>query len=230
MFGVGRELCGSSGPTPLPKQGHPQQGAQDRIQPCLEEYLQRRRLHSLPYNLHRGGFTGAASTRAVPEPGLARRRLSRARYRPPLPRGFRTVKAAPSPARGRRAGGRSPRFLFFPPFSMQNRQTSGCAPASPSLSVASGKTRKEKRLLRPSVPANGSAPSVPLSVRPSGGLGAKLCGGDPLGEPPRHPPCLLDWALRAVPPCPSVGLSCRGTGQGGSAGGQSRLAPSTAVP
>jgi len=29
MFGVGRDLCGSSSPTPLPKQGHPEQAAQD---------------------------------------------------------------------------------------------------------------------------------------------------------------------------------------------------------
>jgi len=27
MFGVGRDLCGSSSPTPLPKQGHLQQAA-----------------------------------------------------------------------------------------------------------------------------------------------------------------------------------------------------------
>ena len=32
---------------PLPKQGHPEQGAQDLVQAGLE-YLQRRRLHSLP--------------------------------------------------------------------------------------------------------------------------------------------------------------------------------------
>jgi len=32
---------------PLPKQGHPEQAAQDRVQAGLE-YLQRRRLHSLP--------------------------------------------------------------------------------------------------------------------------------------------------------------------------------------
>jgi len=30
MFGVGRDLCGSSSPTPWPKQGHPEQAAQDR--------------------------------------------------------------------------------------------------------------------------------------------------------------------------------------------------------
>jgi len=34
-------------PSPLPKQGHPEQAAQDRGQAGLE-YLQRRRLHSLP--------------------------------------------------------------------------------------------------------------------------------------------------------------------------------------
>jgi len=47
IAGVGRDLCGSSSPTPLPKQGHPQQAAQDRVQAGLE-YLQRRRLHNLP--------------------------------------------------------------------------------------------------------------------------------------------------------------------------------------
>jgi len=46
MAGVGRDLCGSSSPTPLPKQGHLQQAAQDLIQVGLE-YLQRRRLHNL---------------------------------------------------------------------------------------------------------------------------------------------------------------------------------------
>jgi len=45
MVGVGRDLCGSSSPTPLPKQGHLQQAAQNRVQAGLE-YLQRRRLHS----------------------------------------------------------------------------------------------------------------------------------------------------------------------------------------
>jgi len=45
--GVDRDLCGSPSPTPLPKQGHPEQAAQDRVQVGLE-YLQRRRLHSLP--------------------------------------------------------------------------------------------------------------------------------------------------------------------------------------
>ena len=47
MVGVGRDLCGPSSPTPLPKQGHPEQAAQDRVQASLE-YLQRRRLHNLP--------------------------------------------------------------------------------------------------------------------------------------------------------------------------------------
>jgi len=47
MFGVGRDLCGSSRPTPLPKQGHLKQAAQDLVQAGLE-YLQRRRLHTLP--------------------------------------------------------------------------------------------------------------------------------------------------------------------------------------
>jgi len=47
MVGVGRDLCGSSGPTFPPKQGHPEQAAQARVQGGLE-YLQRRRLHNLP--------------------------------------------------------------------------------------------------------------------------------------------------------------------------------------
>ena len=47
MVGVGRDLCGSSGPTLLLKQGHLQQAAQDLVQAGLE-YLQRRRLHNLP--------------------------------------------------------------------------------------------------------------------------------------------------------------------------------------
>jgi len=32
MFGVGRDLCGSSSPTLLPKKGHLQQAAQDLVQ------------------------------------------------------------------------------------------------------------------------------------------------------------------------------------------------------
>jgi len=45
MLGVGRDLWGSSSPTPLPKQGHLQQAAQDLIQTGFE-YLQRRRFHN----------------------------------------------------------------------------------------------------------------------------------------------------------------------------------------
>ena len=45
MIGLGRDLCGSSSPTPLPKQGHPQQAASDHVHAGLE-YLQRR-LHNL---------------------------------------------------------------------------------------------------------------------------------------------------------------------------------------
>jgi len=44
MSGVGRDLCGSSSPTPLTKQGHLEQAAQDLVQEGLE-YLQRRRIH-----------------------------------------------------------------------------------------------------------------------------------------------------------------------------------------
>ena len=47
MVGVGRDLCGSSSPIPLPKQGLLQQAAQDLVQEGLE-YLQRRRFHNLP--------------------------------------------------------------------------------------------------------------------------------------------------------------------------------------
>jgi len=36
MVGVGRDLCGSCSPTPLPKQGHLQQAAQDLVQVGLE--------------------------------------------------------------------------------------------------------------------------------------------------------------------------------------------------
>ena len=43
MVGVERDLCGSSSPTLLPKQGHLQQAAQDLVQVGLE-YLQRRRI------------------------------------------------------------------------------------------------------------------------------------------------------------------------------------------
>jgi len=37
MFGVGRDLCGSPSPTPLPKQGLLQQAAQDLVQVGLEQ-------------------------------------------------------------------------------------------------------------------------------------------------------------------------------------------------
>jgi len=47
MVGVGRDLWGSSSPTPLPKQGHLEQAAQNLVQAGFE-YLQRRRIHSLP--------------------------------------------------------------------------------------------------------------------------------------------------------------------------------------
>ena len=47
MVEVGRVLCGSSSPNPLPKEGRLQQAAQDLVQAGLE-YLQRRRLHNLP--------------------------------------------------------------------------------------------------------------------------------------------------------------------------------------
>ena len=36
MVGVGRDLCGSSSPPPLPKHGHLQQAAQDLVQAGLE--------------------------------------------------------------------------------------------------------------------------------------------------------------------------------------------------
>ena len=47
MFRVGRDLCGSSSPTTLPKQGHLQQAAQDLVREGLE-YLHRSRLLNLP--------------------------------------------------------------------------------------------------------------------------------------------------------------------------------------
>ena len=36
MFKVGRDLCGSSSPNPLPKQGHLQQAVEDLVQAGLE--------------------------------------------------------------------------------------------------------------------------------------------------------------------------------------------------
>ena len=47
IVGFGRDLCGSSSPTLLLKQGHLQQAAQDLVQAGLE-YLQRRRRASVP--------------------------------------------------------------------------------------------------------------------------------------------------------------------------------------
>jgi len=47
MVGVGRDLCGSSSPTLLPKQGYPEQAVEDLVQ-AGPEYLQRRRLHNPP--------------------------------------------------------------------------------------------------------------------------------------------------------------------------------------
>ena len=47
MVGVGRDLCGSSSPTLLPKKGHLQQASEDLLQ-AGTEYLQRRRFHNLP--------------------------------------------------------------------------------------------------------------------------------------------------------------------------------------
>jgi len=47
MVGAGRDLCGSSSPTLLLKQGHLQWAVEDLVQVGLE-YLQRRRLHNLP--------------------------------------------------------------------------------------------------------------------------------------------------------------------------------------
>ena len=45
MVRVGRDLCGSSSPIPLPKQGHIQQAAQDLIQVGFE-YLRKTRFHN----------------------------------------------------------------------------------------------------------------------------------------------------------------------------------------
>jgi len=47
MVGFGRYLWGTSSPTPLPKQGHLNQAAQELVQAGFE-YLQRRRLHNPP--------------------------------------------------------------------------------------------------------------------------------------------------------------------------------------
>ena len=50
MLVVGRDLCGSSSPTHLPKKGHLEQAAQDLLQVGLQ-CLQRKRLHNLPGQL-----------------------------------------------------------------------------------------------------------------------------------------------------------------------------------
>ena len=47
MFGVGRDLYGSSSQTSLSNQGHLHHAAQDLVQAGLE-YLQRKRSHNLP--------------------------------------------------------------------------------------------------------------------------------------------------------------------------------------
>ena len=47
IVGVGRGLCGSSSPTPLPKQGHLEQAALPALVQAGFEYLQRSRLHNL---------------------------------------------------------------------------------------------------------------------------------------------------------------------------------------
>jgi len=54
--GVGRELWRPSSPTPLLKQGHLQQAAQDPVQAGLE-YLQRRRLQTSLGSLFQGSVT-----------------------------------------------------------------------------------------------------------------------------------------------------------------------------
>jgi len=46
VVGIRRELRRSSSPTPLPKQVHIEQAAQDPVQASFE-YIQRRRLHNL---------------------------------------------------------------------------------------------------------------------------------------------------------------------------------------
>jgi len=62
MAGVGRELCGSSSPTPLPKQDHPGQAAQDLVQ-ARSEYLQRRRIVSGARGAAQGSATSTCDDR-----------------------------------------------------------------------------------------------------------------------------------------------------------------------
>jgi len=45
MVRDGRDLCGSSSPTPLPKQGHPEQAAQDRVQAGLAGVISSQKAH-----------------------------------------------------------------------------------------------------------------------------------------------------------------------------------------
>jgi len=49
MLGVGRDLCGSSSPTPLPKQGHLQQAAPDCVQASKIAKLAN---GNIPYHRH----------------------------------------------------------------------------------------------------------------------------------------------------------------------------------
>ena len=82
MVGVGRDLCGSSSPTLLPKQGHPQQAAEDLVQ-VGPEHLQRRRPHNVP---------------GQPAPGLLHPQSEEApphtQMEPPVPQ---SVPTAPCP-------------------------------------------------------------------------------------------------------------------------------------
>jgi len=56
MVGAERDLCGSSSPTPLLKQGHLQQAAQDCVQVGLE-YLQKKESTKSLGNLFQGCVT-----------------------------------------------------------------------------------------------------------------------------------------------------------------------------
>jgi len=56
MVGLGSDLCRSSSPTPLPKQGHLQQAAQDLFEAGVEN-LQRRRVNNLSGNLSQCSVT-----------------------------------------------------------------------------------------------------------------------------------------------------------------------------
>jgi len=57
MFGIGRDLCGSSSPTALPKQGHPEQAAQDFVQAGFENLRRRKQKTFLPvFNMVKNPF------------------------------------------------------------------------------------------------------------------------------------------------------------------------------